>query len=107
MLFWISKVIDLKKILGYLSSDYLVLSKTKLDDSFTSAQFSLPNYDIGDRHDKDKNLGSLTEYVKKGISCKRTKNFEHRKGEWFALKLLYLRRSSYVLVFIGNPLTII
>ena len=67
--------------MGYLSSDYLVLSEMKLDDSFPSAQFSLSNYDIGDRRDKDKNLGCLIEYVKKGISRKRTKIFEPRKSE--------------------------
>ena len=38
-----NKVIDLKEIAGYLSPDYLVLSETKLDDSFPSAQFNLPN----------------------------------------------------------------
>ena len=38
-----NKVIDLKEIVGYLSPDYLVLSETKLDDSFPSAQFNLPN----------------------------------------------------------------
>ena len=41
-----NKAIDLKEILGYLSPDYLVLSETKLDDSFPSAQFNLPNYKI-------------------------------------------------------------
>ena len=67
--------------MGYLSSDYLVLSEMKLDDSFPSAQFSPSNYDIGDRRDKDKNLGYLIEYVKKGISRERIMIFEPRKSE--------------------------
>ena len=41
-----NKVIDLTNIVGYLSPDYLVLSETKLDDSFPSAQFNIPNYKI-------------------------------------------------------------
>ena len=41
-----NKIIDLREILSSLSPDYLVLSKTKLDDSFPSAQFSIPDYEI-------------------------------------------------------------
>ena len=76
-----NKVIDLKEILGYLSPNYLVLSKSKLDNSFPSAQFSLPNYEIRTRRDRDKNRVGLIEYVKKGLICKRLKNFEPRKSE--------------------------
>ena len=100
------KVIDLTEILGSLSPDYLVHSKTKLDDSFSSAQFNLPNYEIRARRDRDKNGGGLIEYVKKDLICKRLKIFETRKSE-FTLKLLYLRRYGCALVFIGHPLTII
>ena len=32
--------------MSYLSPDYLVLSETKLDDSFPSAQFSIPDYEL-------------------------------------------------------------
>ena len=76
-----NKVIDLKEILGYLSPNYLVLSKSKLDNSFPSAQFSLPNCEIRTRRDRDKNRVGLIEYVKKGLICKRLKNFEPRKSE--------------------------
>ena len=51
-----NKVTDLKEIVGYLSLDYLVLSETKLDDSFPLAQFSLPNYGIRATN-SDKNYG--------------------------------------------------
>ena len=76
-----NKVIDLKEIVGYLSPDYLVLSETKLDDSFPSAQFNLPNYEIRARRDRDKNGGGLIEFVKKGLICKKLKIFEPRKSE--------------------------
>ena len=56
--------------MGYLSPDYLVISKTKLDDSFPSAQFNLPNYEIRARRDRDKNGGGLIEFVKTGVICK-------------------------------------
>ena len=56
--------------MGYLSPDYLVLFETKLDDSFPSAQFNLPNYEIRARRDRDKNGGGLIEFVKTGVICK-------------------------------------
>ena len=67
--------------MGYLSPDYLVLSETKLDDSFPSAQFNLPNYEIRARRDRDKNGGGLIEFVKKGLICKKLKIFEPRESE--------------------------
>ena len=67
--------------MGYFSPDYLVLSETKLDDSFPSAQFNLPNYKIRARRDRDKNGGGLIEFVKKGLICKKLKIFEPRKSE--------------------------
>ena len=76
-----NKAICLKEALGYLSPDYVVLSKAKLDHSFHSAQFSLPNYEIRARRDRDKNGGGLIEFVKKGLICKILKIFEPRKSE--------------------------
>ena len=63
-----------------MSPSCLVLSEIKLDDSFPSAQFSLPDYEIQTRRDKDKNGGGLIEFVK-GLICKRLKNFDPRKIE--------------------------
>ena len=64
-----------------MSPGYLVLSKTKLDDSFPSAQFNLPNYEIRVRRERDQNGGGLIEFVQKGFICKRLKIFESRKSE--------------------------
>ena len=63
--------------MSYLSPDYLVLSEMKLDDSFASAQFSIPDYEIRARRDRHKNVGGLIEFVKNGVICKRLKNFEN------------------------------
>ena len=88
--------------MGYMSPDYLVLSETKLEDSFPLAQFNLPNYEIWVERDRDKNGGRFIEFAKKGLTCKKLKIFVNT----FALKLLYLRRNGWALVFIGHPLTI-
>ena len=52
----------------------LVLNETKLDDSFPSAKFSIPDYEIKG--------GGLIQFVKKGLVCKRLKNFETNPSEW-------------------------
>ena len=52
--------------MSYLSWGYLVLSKAKLNNSFPSAQFSIPDYEIRVRRDKrNKNEGRLIEFVKR------------------------------------------
>ena len=68
-----NKIIDLGDIMCYLSPDYLVLRETKLDDSFPSAPFSIPDYEIKARRDRHKNGGGLIEFVKKGLNSQRLK----------------------------------
>ena len=40
-----------------ISLDYFVVSETKLDSSFPSAQFSINGYKVRARRDRDKNGG--------------------------------------------------
>ena len=53
-----NKIVDLREIMSELAPGYLVLSETKLDDSFSSTQFSIPDYKIWARRDVNKNGGS-------------------------------------------------
>ena len=41
-------------MIGRLQLDYFVVSETKLDSSFPSAQFHIGNYEIRNRKDRDK-----------------------------------------------------
>ena len=68
--------------------DYLVLSETKLDESFPNAQFNLDGYEIRGRRDRDKNGGSLNVFVRRGIICKRISDFElkYQKVDGFVLQ---------------------
>ena len=52
------------------------LSETKLDKSFPTRQFHIPGYEIRARKDRNKYVGGLIEYVKKGVICKKIKKFE-------------------------------
>ena len=76
-----NKIIDLREVIRALSLDYFVLSETKLDDSFPSAQFKIDDYEIRGRKDRNKHGGGLIEYVKKGIICKRLKEYEPKEIE--------------------------
>ena len=46
-----NKLIDLGEILKDLPLDYLVISETKLDESFPNSQFKLIGYEVGARRD--------------------------------------------------------
>ena len=54
-----------------LQLDYFVLSETKLDDSFPSAQFYIENFEIRNRKDRDKNGRGLIKFVRKGFITKK------------------------------------
>ena len=65
-----NKVTDLRIIFKDLSLDYFILSETKLDESFLTAQFTLEGYEIRSRKDRGKYGGGLIEFVKDGFICK-------------------------------------
>ena len=65
-----NKVTDFRIIFKDLSLDYFVLSETKLDESFPTAQFTLEGYEIRSRKDRGKYGGGLIEFVKDGFICK-------------------------------------
>ena len=76
-----NKIVDLREIISVLGLDYFVTSETKLDSSYPSAQFKTKNYQVRGRKDRNEDGGGLIEYVKKGIICKRLKEFEPDKIE--------------------------
>ena len=66
-----NKLTYLRVILKYSSLDYCVFSETKLDESFPNAQFTFDGYEMRARKDRNKFGVGLTEYVQKGLICKR------------------------------------
>ena len=54
-----NKIIDVRELIKLISPDYFVVAETKRDDSFPSSQFTLDNFEIRDRRDRDKNGGVL------------------------------------------------
>ena len=59
-----------------LQLEYFVISESKLDDSFPSAQFAIESWKIKARRGRNGHGGGLIEFVKRGIICKRVKQLE-------------------------------
>ena len=51
-----NKITDVPEMIGRLLLDYFVISETKLDSSFPSAQFYIGDYEIRYRSDRDKRV---------------------------------------------------
>ena len=64
-----------------LSLDYLILTETKIDESFPTAEFNVEGYEIRARRDRDKYGGSLIEFVRRGLICKRMRNYDPKHSE--------------------------
>ena len=58
-----NKVIDLGEILKDLPLDYLVISETNLDESFSNSQFKLNGYEVRARRDRYKHGSGLIEFA--------------------------------------------
>ena len=68
-----NKVIDLGEILKDLPLDYLVISETKLDESFPNYQFKLNGYEVRARRNRHKHGGGLIQFVRQSFICKKLK----------------------------------
>ena len=71
-----NKINDLRILTQDIPLDYFVLSKTKLDKNFPTAQFHIPGCEIRARKDRNKYGGGLIEYAKKVSSVKEFKNLK-------------------------------
>ena len=71
-----NKVIVLGVILKDLPLNYLVISETKLDESFQNYRFKVSGYEVRARRDRHKHRGGLIESVGQDFICKRLKKYE-------------------------------
>ena len=76
-----NKSVGLREIMSDNSLDYFVVSETRLDSSFPSAQFHTNGSEVRARRDRGKSGGELIEFVRKGFICKRLKKIEPKYSE--------------------------
>ena len=94
-----NKFDDLKEIIKTSLPDILVFAETKLDSSFTNAQFFLEDYYEPTRNDKSCHSGGLIEYIRKGIIRKRLDLFELKSFETIASELTINKNKYFLLTF--------
>ena len=80
-----------------------VLSETKLDDSFPSAQLYIENYEIRSRRDRDKKGGGLIEFVRKGFITKKIKEYETKFSETIASEFTISKKKWFCLSVFRPP----
>ena len=68
-------MLDLRETIRLVQFEYFVICEMRLDHISPSAQFKLVDYKIRTRRDRYGNRDGITEYVRKGVSCKRLKEF--------------------------------
>ena len=85
-----NKIVELRPVIQDLEFTILAIAETKLDDSFSSAQFRVNGYYCPSEFRKDRIKGAgggLLLYVKKGIPCKRLMNFEAQGIETIVVEI--------------------
>ena len=70
--------------------DILVITETKLDESFSSSQFTLEGYQMPLRLDRNSDGGGIIVYIREGIPCRKIKShnpFGDLEGVFFEINL--------------------
>ena len=94
-----NKIIDLKEIVSKTLPDVLVIAETKIDSTFTNAQFFLDDYYEPTRKDFSKYSGGIIEYVRKGVIRKRLSDFELKSFESISSEIVIAKRKWFLLSF--------
>ena len=90
-----------------LSVDYFILSETKIDESFLTAQINVEGYEIRARLDRDKYDEGLIEFVRRGLICKRLRDHQPKHNESLYSELTLPTKSRYDLVSTGHQSQVI
>ena len=84
--------------------DYFVLSETKIDSSFPSAEFAIDNYEIKARRDRNCNGGGLFYYVCECIST-RLKEYETPHSETVCSEITISKKTWFCISIYRPPET--
>ena len=98
-----SKITGLRVIMKTLSlDDYLILSETKIEESFPTSQFNVEGYEIRARRDQDKYVGGLIEFVRRGLICKKLRDYEPKHSECLCYELTFTN-NKWICFIIYRP----
>ena len=83
--------------------DILVISETKIDESFPVNQFLIPGYSTPFRADRNSQGGGLIIYIREGIPCKGLKSHKLPGDTESIFIELNIRRNKWLLMGGYNP----
>ena len=78
------------------------MSETKLDESFSTAQFTLEGYEIRSRKDRGKYGGGLIEFIKNGFICKTIPEYTSDRIECICSEFT-ISKSKWICFSIYRP----
>ena len=87
-----NKITLLRVIMKTLPLDYFVLNETKIDESFPTSKFNVEAYGIRARRDRDKYGGGLIEFVRRGLICKKLRDYESKYSECLCSELTFTNK---------------
>ena len=79
--------------------DVLIISGTKVDDSFPEGQFKIPGYSSPFRLDRDQNGGVIMAFVRQGITAKFL-SFDDKAIEALYIKLNFQKKKWLLSYFV-------
>ena len=59
---------------------------------FRTSQFNVKGYEIRARRDRDKYGGGLIEFVRRGLTCKRLRDYEPKYSECLCSELTFTNK---------------
>ena len=83
------------------NADVMIISQTKLDDSFPESKFKIPGYSSPIRLDRDRNGGGIMVFVREDITAKFL-SFEDKPIEALFIELNF-RKNKWLLSCSYNP----
>ena len=78
-----NKFCELKDLITSSSLDIVVLSETKIDNTFPISQFQIPGYKAPYREGRNAHGGGLLVYIRNSIKSKRINSLEENQIEIF------------------------
>ena len=75
--------------------DILVITETKLDDSFPSSQFHIEGFTKPYRYDRNRNGGGVLIYVREDIPCKILPQCVESDIRRYFLKLIFVKPNGF------------
>ena len=88
-------------ILKYV--DVLIITETKLDDSFPTAQFKVEGFSEPFRRDRNRKGGGIMIYVRNDILCRALKKYNFESDVEALFLELNFRKSKWLLCGIYHP----